>query len=84
MLYFRLSLFFQTVSSSSVNVELLVAHDPVEEGVPEGLGERDPVRGVVHQHLEDEVEQLAVVVAVGHSVFLKRYRMRACTVGEIF
>ena len=59
-------------------------HDPVEEWMPQRLRQRYSLRGVVHQHLEDEVEQLAVVVAVGHSVFLKRYRMRACTVGEIF
>ena len=59
-------------------------HDPVEEWMPQRLCQRYSLRGVVHQHLEDEVEQLAVVVAVGHSVFLTRYRMRACTVGEIF
>ena len=43
----------------------------VEEGVSEGLGERYPVVGVVGQHLEDEVEQEAVVLALTHAVLLR-------------
>ena len=43
----------------------------VEEGVSEGLGERYPVVGVVGQHLEDEVEEEAVFLALTHAVLLR-------------
>ena len=48
----------------------------VEEGVSEGLGERYPVVGVVGQHLEDEVEEETVVLALTHAVLLRNTRRK--------
>jgi len=50
----------------------MVRSDATEERMPESLGHADPVRGVVDQHLLDEVEQQLVVLSFGHAIFVQR------------
>ena len=61
---------FINILGSSEDVQSVEGRHVVEEGVPERLGQRYPLRRLVRQHLLDEVEQLTVVLHVHHSVGL--------------